>query len=53
MNALYVLKGRSDVGIFPDSQLSVVKVEIAGSAYLDIEIVARVGHCDRAIQNYS
>lgn len=53
MNALYVLKGRSDVGIFPDSQLSVVKVEIAGSAYLDIEIVAGVRHCDRAIQNYS
>ena len=44
MNALNIVKGWSDVGIFPDSQLSIVKVEIAGSAYLDIKIVAGVGH---------
>ena len=44
MNILNIVKGWSDVGIFSDSQLSIVKVEIAGGAYLDIEIVAGVGY---------
>ena len=44
MNVLNIVKGWSDVGIFSDSQLSIVKVEIAGGAYLDMEIVAGVGH---------
>ena len=44
MNVLNIVKGWSDVGIFSDSQLSIVKVEIAGGAYFDIEIVAGVGH---------
>ena len=53
MNVLNILKGWSDVGIFPNSQLSVVKVEGIGSAYLEIKIITGVGHCQRIINMIS
>ena len=48
MDLLDVLEGRFDVGVFTDSQLSIVQVKSAGSAYLHVEVVAGAGYCIEA-----
>ena len=48
VDLLDVLEGRFDVGVFTDSQLSIIQVKSAGSAYLHVEIVAGAGYCIEA-----
>ena len=48
VDLLDVLEGRFDVGVFTDSQLSILQVKSAGSAYLHVEVVARAGYCIEA-----